>query len=362
MDRRIIKERNVSVDVLRILLALMVVTIHIGAPLTGHVLNSVSWTPTKLFAYIVHYASIPAVNVYILISGYFSYSQNHDYKRLFKKAVSLWLVLLFYSLAGLLTTFLISNREICIKDVVDHIFFLSTGEWWFMTNYFCLLFLSPFLNIIVSAFSKLEFKFFAVAIAVMFGILPSLCGWHDAIGLNYGYSLIWFIVLYILGSGIKRFNLDKKYNYSCISYLMCYMFMTIVILGQNFLFGKVFHMSEMAFSHYNSVTILVQAIFLFLTFLKLKLSCRFNRIIILVSSLSMSVYILHCQTDFSKILWNFTNPSSFANDGRLPLLYIIITLGVFILACSIEYLRKMLFSTLRIDRLIDRLSAFINLD
>ena len=97
MDRRIIKDRNVSVDVLRILLALMVVTIHIGAPATGHVLNSISWTPTKLFAYIVHYASIPAVNVYILISGYFSYSQNHDYKRLFKKAVSLFgIIVLFF--------------------------------------------------------------------------------------------------------------------------------------------------------------------------------------------------------------------------------------------------------------------------
>ena len=351
MTQEINNERNVSIDILRILLALMVVTIHIGAPATGHVIGSISWMPMKLFANIAHYSSIPAVNIYILISGYFSYKTNSDYRRILGKALSLWLVLLFYSLAGFLVSCVFYNNDFSQGELVNRFFLLSTGEWWFMTNYFCLIFIAPLLNIIITSFTNRDYYIFVIMVAVICMVLPSLCGWKDAIGINYGYSLIWFIVLYIVGGGIKRFALDKKYNWGFRKYILCYFIMTLLILVQNMFFGKVLHLSEYAFNHYNSLTIFIQAVFLFLAFLNLKISCRFNRMIIVLSSLSMSVYIFHCQTDFSKILWNETTPSNYANEVILPCVYIAITIGVFVIACSIEYFRVIAYRILTIDKI-----------
>lgn len=221
-------KRNVSIDILRIVLAMMVVTIHIGAPSTGHVINSVTWMPMKFFTYIMHYLAIPAVDIYILISGYFSYKQL-EYFNVFKKATSLWLVLLFYSLAGMIIYNVLWGGAFSISIIKDRIFLLSTGEWWFMTNYFCLIFVSPLLNIIISSFTKKTFMFFLLLGGIAFGILPSLCEWKDAISINYGYSLIWFIVLYLIGGGIKRFMIDKRIRLGFWKYFGMYLFATLVI-------------------------------------------------------------------------------------------------------------------------------------
>lgn len=352
-------KRNVSIDILRIMLALMVVTIHIGAPSTGHVINSVTWMPMKFFTYIMHYLAIPAVNIYILISGYFSYKQL-DYTNVFKKATSLWLVLLFYSLAGMLVYNVIYGDSLSISTIKDRIFLLSTGEWWFMTNYFCLIFISPLLNIIISSFTKKTFIAFLLLVGIAFGILPSLCQWKDAIGINYGYSLIWFIVLYLMGGGIKRFSINKRIRLGFWKYFGMYLLVTLFILAQDLFFSKVLHCSGCAFIHYNSITILIQAIFLFLAFLNLEVHCRYEKSIVLISSLSMSVYILHCQADFGKILWNISEPSKYADTVYLPLVYFIITFGVFFIACTIEYLRTKLFKICNIDNVSSKFVSLCN--
>lgn len=359
MNRTATAQRNVSIDILRIMLALMVVTIHIGAPSTGHVINSVSWMPMKFFAYIMHSLAIPAVNIYILISGYFSYKEL-EYTSVFKKAASLWSVLLFYSLAGMFVSSLFFDGNFSLSTVKDRVFLLSTGEWWFMTNYFCLIFISPLLNILISSFTKKTFVAFVFMVGIVFGTLPSLCEWKDAIGINYGYSLIWFIVLYLIGGGIKKLLIDKKIHLGFWKYFGLYLMMTLFILAQDLLFSKVLHCSGCAFVHYNCITILMQAIFLFLAFLNLQINCKMDKVIVLISSLSMSVYIFHCQADFGKMLWNLTEPSKYADTIYLPLIYLAITFGVFCIACSIEYVRLKLFKIIRIDTLSSKLVSCSN--
>lgn len=352
-------KRNVSVDILRILLAFMVVTIHIGAPSTGNVINQITWMPNKLFAYFVHYSSIPAVNIYILISGYFSYKQLES-KNVFKKAISLWMILFFYSVVGFTLSIIFFNESFTVNSLIHRVFLLSTGEWWFMTNYFCLLLLSPFLNTIISSLTKKTFSCFFCFVVIIFGILPAFDEWKDPIGLNYGYSLIWFIPLYIIGGGIKRFSLGIK-NKGFQKFFFMYILMTFVILAQEIFFAKILHMANNAFSHYNSFTILLQAIFLFLAFVNLKIGGgKINNVIVFISSLSLSVYIFHCQTDISKVLWNITTPSQYADSIYLPLVYISLLLGVFIIACLTEYLRKQLFKALKIEKIPSRIVNFFS--
>lgn len=74
----------------------------------------------------------------------------------------------------------------------------------------------------------------------------------------------------------------------------------------------------------------------------------------------MSVYILHCQADFGIILWKLSEPSMYADTVYLPLVYLIITFGVFFFACTIEFFRTKLFKICNIDNISSKFVSFCN--
>lgn len=94
------KERNTGIDLLRILLALAVITIHFNATATGRVSSNVHWLPMKFLVYGIDSIVLPAVNVYVIVSGYFSYLFQRSYKHVVNSLVKLWLCLLFFSVGG----------------------------------------------------------------------------------------------------------------------------------------------------------------------------------------------------------------------------------------------------------------------
>lgn len=94
-------KRNIGVDLLKIILALMVITIHFNARATGNVYNSVNFFPLKFLVYGIHALCLPAVNCYILITGYFSYSNNKPYPKVLVGLWSSWKCLIFFSILGL---------------------------------------------------------------------------------------------------------------------------------------------------------------------------------------------------------------------------------------------------------------------
>ena len=94
------KERNIGIDILRILLALMVVIVHFNARGTGHVSSSVTWAPMKFLIYGMDAIVLPAVNIYVIVSGYFSFLGMRGYSHVVKSLSRLWLCLLFFSVGG----------------------------------------------------------------------------------------------------------------------------------------------------------------------------------------------------------------------------------------------------------------------
>ena len=77
-------ERNYGIDLLKIVLAIMVITIHINANGTGKVLQFSTVFPWKWITTIITMLCYPAVNTYILITGYYSYQANKDFNNIIK--------------------------------------------------------------------------------------------------------------------------------------------------------------------------------------------------------------------------------------------------------------------------------------
>ena len=141
-----ISKRNYGIDLLRIILAMMVITIHINANGTGQVLLYSVESPWKWIVSIVTMLCYPAVNTYVLITGYYSFKTDKEINKVIRSLLTLWLSALFFSLFGYIFCIIAFNQQFELIELVKRFFPIVRGSWWFYTVYFALILLSPFLN------------------------------------------------------------------------------------------------------------------------------------------------------------------------------------------------------------------------
>lgn len=204
-----IKNRYLGLDLLKIILALMVISIHFSAGETGKVWSNCTVMPMRLFMIILDALTLPAVNCYILITSYCSYSNEKELKSIIFQLSKIWIALVTYSVLGYLFV-CIYDCEFHIVEFLKRFFPIIRGEWWFMTEYFALMLISPFLKRFLKELSLMEHRLLVILAFIGCSVLPFFISWEEKLGLNYGYSLLWFIVLYLSGSYLKRINIQKR--------------------------------------------------------------------------------------------------------------------------------------------------------
>ena len=347
-------ERNYGIDLLKIVLAIMVITIHINANGTGKVLQFSTVFPWKWITTIITMLCYPAVNTYIVITGYYSYQANKDFNNIIKSLSLLWLSALFFSLIGYLATVALFNKTFDIIQLIKRFFPIIRGVWWFYTVYFVLMLISPFLNRMIHCLSNKEMKLLLVIAILTMSVFPAFVGWNGRLGSDYGYSLIWFITLYITGAFLKQCNTISQNQKRGLICIICYVIATGIIILWPFVCGLAGIQSTMAM--YNSIFCYAQSIFLFIAFGNLKVHNKMKKIVGKVSSVALASYLFHCQEDIEILLWNGIHPSSYANSILVIVISIIIILFVFCIACCLEIMRKKICKKIKID---DNFKMFI---
>lgn len=344
-----VKERDTGMDLFRIILAVMVILIHINAPATGNVYNNVAWLPMKFLVYGTMALIYPAVNCYVLISGYYSYRNKRGLSDVFGSLVKLWLCLLFFSILGYLVACVSGFQIFSSKELILRFFPITTGEWWFLTNYFAMMLLSPVLNNFLDMSDRKAYLQFIIVALLICSILPFFVKYNDVLGLLNGSGLIWFIILYLTGAGIYKFFYKEKNDTNTRPTirrsLLVYAALSISLLVLGMLFGKVPLLNGYTLSMYNSPIVYLQAICLFFAFKEIKVRGRFlTNVITTLSGLSLASYILHCQPDIAMIIWNVSEPSKHASSFLLIPLACIIVLVIYFSSVVIEFIRKKLVS------------------
>lgn len=261
-----VKDRYLGLDLLKIILPLMVISIHFGASGTGKVWSSCNVMPMRLFMIILDAITLPAVNCYVLITGYCSYEKEKSFKNVVYGLIRIWITLVTYSVLGYLVV-CIYNREFNVIEFVKRFFPIIRGEWWFMTNYFALMLLSPFLTRFLKGISLIEHRILVIIAFAGCSVFPFFTLWEDKLGLNYGYSLLWFLVLFLIGSYLKRIDIGKKKR--GLNYFLCYLFFACLLQAIPFVLNRISITKGMNVSPYNSFVICLESIFLFLTFLNI---------------------------------------------------------------------------------------------
>lgn len=337
------KERMSNIELLRILAMFMVVSLHyldkggFLQKLPG-VFEKESFLPWILEAF-----CIGAVNIYVLIAGYFMVDSTFKISR----AVKLWLQILFYALLipmVLIAFSVISVKDLTIYELLQYLFPIYMEHYWFGTEYLFLLLLSPVLNAGVKVMSQKQLKQVLAVLLVTVSVVPSIL----PVSLSYdksGYNLLWFLVLYMTAAYIRLygFSVLNTLGKALGGFLAATAGIFVWMYALNLFAVKSGRLSEkvtMSF-HYNHILVWFAAVCIFMLFLQIKAPGGiFGRVINWAALGTFGIYLFHEHLTL-RYEWMKWFPGT---EGKFHFgWYLVAVLCIMAAGIGIDFLRRMLF-------------------
>ena len=339
------KTRYYSLDILRLLSMLMVVVLHYCT--FGYQITKVGTPGYNSYPlWIVYAFCYGAVNLYVLIRGFFLSESEFKWKKVFK----LWAQVFFYSIIiGGIFYFNNLYEFQSIKDYLCVFLPFISKTYWFFTIYTVMYVLSPYLNKLTHTLSQKEFKKLLIVAGIIIIVLNEFIPGTHLIDNTYGYGIIWFLYLFLLASYIRMYDLPKIKN---IYYLLIHIvgslgaflsrFIILKYLSETDLFKNQINM----FYNYNTIFIFMASVGLFMFFKNIKLKEIFPKTIETVSKATFGVYLIHENFLVRSVL--YTKVLKVMSFAKKPLLIkgsamIGSVLAVFIVCIIIDLMRERLF-------------------
>ena len=349
-------KRQVNIEILRIISIFMVLILHFN-------LNTGFFNMERfnIFFSFLEHACIIAVNIYVLITGYFMVKNKIS----IKKIILLELEVLFYSIVIYLIMTFAGQHKFGIKEFITYLFPITTKKYWFFTAYMGLYILSPFLNILANSMKKKQYEIFLIICTILFSGIKSLYPSNNILEGNNGFNLTWFIYLYFLAGYIRLyFNVNIKKIKLFIIYLIC----TIVPLLIQFILIKYFNINYVKkyldfLIGYNNIIVLLESISFFLLFKEMDFKHindqKFSfKLVRFFSSSVFGVYIIHEHRVLSSILWGkWLNINNYINQKEIYFIFIIDVLGIFIACTLIDKVRIKIFEAFSNLKFVKRIGT-----
>lgn len=339
MSTSIIK-RDSNFELLRIICMVMVIMGHLGIKFSSGIINSLAYIETHL----LRSFTIVAVNVFVLISGYFSIS--YKMPRLLKLIEQTW----FYSVGLFILALLLGWHSLEPRKDIFYFVPIFGKLFWFITIYVILYILSPILNNLALSLTKKKFKaillvgFFIIYVWHTFGyILNAQMPFEDA-----GYGVPNFIYLYLLG---RYFRMHFDITSSKHNYFLFYVLISLALFSFQYAYSWVLGFSFTSLFSYNILFVFWGAVMLFLSFAKLKLA--YNKFINEWAKYCLAVYIIHMHPLIWDKICSFIHLYEVNPIWFIPYAILISVVLYFILA-TVERIRVFLLGGLE-----DRLNGII---
>lgn len=341
-------KRNSSIELLRVICISMVIVQHIceSSMLGGFTLLEQNGNRITLAViYFLYSFSRIAVNVFILISGYFSV--KNDY-RLAGKVFNLLFMVSGYAGLTYLGRVAFNVATFEFKTFMSHLFPKNYYVALFVTLYI----ISPYINIMLRNLNKNQFKQLIIMLLLLFSVWSTFINVIiDGLNLNWigcfttfvdgtgrGFSIINFVVLYIIGAYLQTYSEDIKSNKSS--------FILVIIIA---VFTTTIHLVVPKISNavlnYDSIFIIIQSISFFCIFLKLRFF--YSRVINFLAKRVFGIFLLHYS--IIKVLASLVNMELWFKQGVISCIlctFIIVVMGI-IIAGLVDWLIQTLISPLK---------------
>lgn len=315
------KERNSSIELLRVLCLLLIFWMH-GA---GSYENNEVSTWISIFANTIGNIG---VSCFILISGYFGVKWQG------KKMIRLDLMLIFYSWIGLLLEFL-WGTDLGGEEMLSYILPVIGKRSWYFTCYFALVFLSPFINEMIEKLGRMRLKQLIVMMLVLFSGVTTFL-FFDING-DGGKGIVHMVMMYLIGRYIGLYMQEQKYNTGKLAAAF------VLVLGVNFaLNGALYVVTgtvQNRFARDCTLFTIAEAVLAFLIFTNFHFKNGFvNRIAAYVPA----VFIMEWTLRGAVRVYLF-DYLTLSGDNIFE--WVILGLGVFMIAAGsvIEALRRLIF-------------------
>lgn len=288
--------RMANLELLRCIAMMMVVVLHFLGK--GNILGNLTEKQlgsTKTAAWLLESFCIVAVNLYMLISGYFLSTSSFKLSRLLK----LWLQIWVYSVGvGILAYALgiCPESEFGTHYLLTLVLPISMGHYWFMTAYIFLYLLLPLIGKTVREMSKGQMQVALGLLLFTFCVLKSFLPARLEMD-GQGYDFLWYLCVFLTAAYIRRFGWNFLQKKGCA--IALYLAAVLAIFGGTMGLRQIYlHTGSLGLIvkiclEYNHILPLLAAVGLFGVLLKVKVSDGAANIINQIAPYTLGVYLLH---------------------------------------------------------------------
>ena len=349
------KERNSSLELLRIISMILIVGYHYS--LHGFDRTLLDYNYNKYILDILMIGGKLGVNCFVLISAYFMIESKITLKKLMK----LWIEVWFYSVTILIIFYiwLAPNNFIGLKALVKNIFPVIYSQYWFITDYIVLMILSPYLNKFIKMIGKDVQQKLILVLIFMWSIIMMVFPKSDLGFSNLG----WFILLYLIASYIRLY-INVSSNYKChlkrlfIGFAIYLVSILIFNLVGNMLNNKFLLKYSVYLANPKSLLLLFISVELLMMFLSMKKWS--NKFINVIATATLGVYLIHDNNFVRPYLWkHLLNNQSMYHSEYLIIHAICSIILVYVICTIIDLLRQMTIEKLY-EAFWDRYGIFMN--
>ena len=354
MNKLKTKERDTNFELLRIISMTMILVLHfnVGGEIMTYVHEN---SKTYYLVYFLEYACIIAVNIYVMITGYYMIKS----KIKIKKILTLELTTVFYSVIIYLIITLCKQETFLMKTMMKKFFPIITREYWFITAYIGLYMLIPFINKLATM-NQREYSLLLIILTTLLSVVRFIYPSNIIFEANGGYGLTWFIYLYLLGGYIRLYVNKIGQKYKMFILYIIVILVQIIIRKLNLPITQGYLNNSLS---YNSIFILIESVIVFILFKNIEIKNRtINKIILTISPLTLGVYLIHEHSSFRNILWgSLLQPKLYLSSGWSLLAALIIDVFlIFSICCIIEKIRQLIFKLFSKTSIIKNIDTRIN--
>ena len=130
-----------------------------------------------------------------------------------------------------------ANVNFSVKELIGYALPILTNQYWFFTYYVLLIVLAPMLNLFIKNVTREQLKKSLSILLIIFSIVPTFNIFKDSFRTNGGYSVIWFIILYLIASYIRLYGVKQKFY--GMGYVLASIFLLIVYVCGDWMKEKI---------------------------------------------------------------------------------------------------------------------------
>lgn len=343
--------RQANYELLRILSMFMVVSMHYLYRTDALLAPGEGADSIRLIGTLLESFCIVAVNVYVLISGYFLVEAGYKTKRILVLVCQVLfyaiLIPLILSGAGVGGSLLQAGPY----RLVQYLFPIETEHYWFATSYVFLYLFTPVLNAAVRNMSKKQLQITLGGLLLLFCAVKSISPVQFVTD-RFGYDFGWFLCVYLTAAYVRLHGLPflSTARNAFLTYVGCALLTFGIVCGFFFLnekTGAFAYCFSVPF-HYNFILCLAGAVALFMAFGHVRIpEGRMAGLICRISPLTFGVYLFHEHLDIRSkwSLWldEIIGPAvKTGTAGFLAHLFLSVLI-VYILGILVDALRIIIF-------------------